>query len=204
MANPLFTLGHSNRTLEEILQILRDNSITAIGDVRSSPYSRYTPQFNREPLSNYLKSNGIDYVFLGKELGGRPEDPNCYQDGKVQYQEVANTKLFHQGIERLKNGLQSHRIGIMCAERDPLTCHRMILVTRFLRESWDIHHILDSQNVETNHTAEKRLLRLLGISETNLFMGFDELIADAYVTQSDRIAYQMESKNLAEEHGAKR
>ena len=131
MEPTVFTIGHSNHRLERFLELLKLHSITAVGDVRSSPYSRYNPQFNREPLDRDLGDVGIAYVYLGKELGARSEDPACYESGRVQYNR-ARTELFQGGLDRVQAGMKNYRLALMCAEKEPLGCHRTILVSRHL------------------------------------------------------------------------
>ena len=186
----LFTIGHSTHPIEQFLELLSIHAITAICDVRSSPYSKFNPQFNRETLQADLKRNGVTYVFLGKELGPRSDDPACYVNGKVQYSALAKTDLFQQGIQRLRKGMASYRIALMCAEKDPIMCHRTILVCRQLRDSGiKILHILDDGSIEEHIDSVRRLLRTLKLQETNLFKSPEEIIEDAYDIQSDKIAY---------------
>jgi uncharacterized protein (DUF488 family) len=107
------------------------------------------PQFNRETLKQALASAGVKYAFIGKELGARSEDRNCYRDGRVQFGLLAQTDLFKQGIERLKSGAQSYRIALMCAEKEPLNCHRTILIARQLdADGVLVKHILDDGRFE--------------------------------------------------------
>lgn len=193
--NVLFTIGHSTHTTEEFIELLSKHKITAICDVRSSPYSRHNPQFNRENLQNDLNKNGIAYVYLGKELGPRTDDPWCYEDGKVIYERIAKTEIFQQGIARLKDGFKTYTVAIMCAEKDPITCHRMILICRQLRnESVEINHILDNGTLEGNQDAQERLKRHLKIPDMDLFRTEEELIEDAYNIQGQKIAYTLEEK----------
>jgi uncharacterized protein (DUF488 family) len=190
MGQPLFTIGHSTHPTEKFLELLGLHEITAVCDVRSSPYSRYNPQYNRSNLEETLRACGIRYVFLGRELGARSEDPNCYQDGKVVYQKVAETPLFLEGLRRVRKGIQTQRVALMCAEKDPLTCHRCILICRHLRTpEVDISHILDSGALEKHCDTELRLLDTLGIAYPNLFEETEELIERAYDIQGRKIAY---------------
>ncbi|MGD1092889.1 MAG: DUF488 domain-containing protein [Bryobacteraceae bacterium] len=112
MLNAIFTIGHSTHTQEYFIGLLTRHGITALCDVRSKPYSRVNPQFNREELKESLAACGITYVFLGKELGARSEDPACYENGKVQYDRLSHTVLFRQGLERIQKGMQEYRIAI--------------------------------------------------------------------------------------------
>ena len=191
----LYTIGHSNHSLERFMELLTAHSITAVGDVRSSPYSRYNPQYNRETLQEELNKNGIQYVFLGKELGPRSNDPSCYVDGKVQYHLLAMSSVFKEGIQRLNKGMESFRIALMCAEKDPITCHRAILICRHLRdEGIKIQHILEDGSIEDNENSIARMMKLLKIQDTNLFKGKEEIIQDAYNLQGEKIAYELDQK----------
>ena len=145
MTQTVYTIGHSNGTTERLLGLLTQHGITAIADVRSRPYSRFNPQFNREELAGALKAAGIGYVFLGQELGARSDDPSCYRDGRAQYVLMAQTPLFARGIERLLAG-EAHRAAILCAEKEPLTCHRSMLIGRYLHE----------RNVRAPHSGGRR------------------------------------------------
>ena len=144
----IFTIGHSTHPLDKFIRLLERHDITAICDVRSSPYSQFNPQFNQQELKAGLQERGIKYVFLGEELGARSDDPSCYRDGKVQYDLLAKTELFKRGLERVCKGSEEYRIALMCAEKDPLECHRTILVSRELnKEGLAVEHILADGHV---------------------------------------------------------
>lgn len=131
----LWTIGHSSHSLERFLALVHAHEIEAIADVRSWPRSRYTPWFDREPLAQALKRAGVSYVFLGAELGGRPDDPLLYdEEGHVRYDALAATDDFRTGLDRLQHGLLKLRVATMCAEEDPQHCHRRLLVARVLYE----------------------------------------------------------------------
>jgi uncharacterized protein (DUF488 family) len=166
------------------------NSISAIADVRSCPYSRMNPQFNQEPLKTQLQMAGIAYAPLGWELGARSDDRSCYENGKVQYDRLARTPLFRAGLKRLLEGVQTHRVALLCAEKDPITCHRMVLVCHELRrEPLDIFHILADGSLESNAEAERRMVAAVSLPEHDLFTSGDEMIDEAYRLQGDRIAW---------------
>ena len=186
----LYTVGHSVHPIDHFVVILKKNKIDAIADVRSSPYSRFTPQFNREPLKDTLRSEGIQYVFLGDELGARRNEPQCYENGKVIYHKVAALPLFLKGVERLQEGASKMRVAIMCAEKDPLTCHRTVLVAHFARNSFsDTLHILEDGSVETRDQADKRLLRELKLDKDDFFNPYDQRLNSAYAQRGEKIAY---------------
>jgi uncharacterized protein (DUF488 family) len=131
----LLTVGHSNHELEHFLALLRAHDVQSIADVRSWPASRYTPWFDREPLVNALERVGVQYVFLGRELGGRPDDEDLYDEGgHVRYDAVASSEAFARGLEQLRRGMEVLRIAVLCAEENPAHCHRRLLVARVLFE----------------------------------------------------------------------
>ncbi len=196
MNRELFTVGHSTHTIEHFMALLKRHSITAVCDVRSHPYSKYNSQFNREMIREDLKKNGISYVFLGKELGARSENPNCYIEGKVQYNYLVDEPPFRQGISRLTQGMSRYSIALMCAEKDPIACHRMILVCREMRSlAEQINHILADGEIETNTEAENRLLSTLGIVP-DMLRDKDKCIEEAYDEQGKKIAYIEEERQV--------
>ena len=118
----LYTVGHSSHTPEHFIFLLREHGVQVLVDTRSAPYSRYTPQFDREALRELLTSSGTRYLFLGDALGGRPRDESCYDaEGRVLYGRVARQPEFIEAIERLKRGADEFRVALMCWHRDPLT-----------------------------------------------------------------------------------
>jgi uncharacterized protein (DUF488 family) len=146
----LLTIGHSNHRLEHFLTLLRSHKLQGIADVRSWPASRYAPWFDREPLADALQAAGVQYVFLGRELGGRPGDESLYdEDGRVRYDAVAKTEDFVRGLDKLRHGIKTLRVAVMCAEEDPKHCHRRLLVARILfEEGASILHIRGDGRIE--------------------------------------------------------
>ena len=187
----IYTIGHSTHEIENWISLLKRHRIEAVADVRSVPYSRRQPQFNRENLTDSLKTHGIAYVFLGKELGARTDDPGCYEDGRVKYRLLAETKLFKEGMERVRNGSRHKNIVLMCAEKDPLDCHRTILVGRELvRAGANVAHILADGTVESHGAVMKRLLEQVGSDrQPDLFFTEEQLMDKAYAARERHIAY---------------
>lgn len=138
----LYTIGHSNHTLERFLELLQLHSITAVADVRSYPRSRYCPHFDRENLRQSLEASGIRYVFLGKELGGLRTEKEQSPNGQINYEKIVTLSDFRNGCERLRKGIAKYRIAILCTEKEPTQCHRFHLVSRFLHGELEIRHIL--------------------------------------------------------------
>jgi len=192
----IYTIGHSNHPIDRFIALLQQHGVDAVGDVRSTPYSRFNPQFRKEKLQAALAEAGIRYVFLGEELGARTQDTSCYDEtGRVSYAKLAATDLFRRGIERLLAGMQTHRIAIMCAEREPLDCHRTILVSRELeRAGVPVTHILSDGTLEPHRHAMERLASTLKLADTDLFRTSDELIEEAYEKQGARISYVRNEK----------
>jgi uncharacterized protein (DUF488 family) len=200
MTGTVFTVGHSTHTLERFIALLQKHGITAIGDVRSKPYSRMNPQFNREELKPALREREIAYVFLGKELGARSDDPTCYRDGKVQYDRLADTALFQQGMNRVREGAAKYRVALMCAEKEPLDCHRTILVARHIVPmGLDVKHILGNGQLEEHAEALGRLVRQLHLPEGDMFSKQDEVFQEAYRLQGERIAFSAGEATAAPE-----
>ena len=188
-SNILYTIGHSNHKIEDFIALLNRYEVTCIADVRSAPYSRYCPQFNKDVLAAALEAAGIAYMFLGKELGGRPDDLSCYEEGCVNFQRIAEREEFKQGLERLLADTSKHRIALMCAEKDPLQCHRTILVSRHLKK-YDLHikHILADGNIEEHTGAERRLVGMFKMGPV-LFES-TETIEQAYDQQAKKICHR--------------
>jgi uncharacterized protein (DUF488 family) len=192
MPEPLevLTIGHSNHTVEKFAELLRQHRVTAVADVRSSPYSQIYPHFNRDALAAALKRDGIAYSFLGKQLGGRPSDKTCYENGRVQYRRVAETAVFQSGIERILSGARSFRIALMCSEREPLDCHRTLLIAPVLeRAEVSVLHVHGDGTTESHSAAMTRLLALYDLAEEDLFRSRSELIDEACYRQQERVAF---------------
>jgi uncharacterized protein (DUF488 family) len=199
MHETIYTIGHSTHSSERFIALLKQHGITALCDVRSQPYSRMNPQFNRETLKQSLRESGIDYVFLGTELGARSSDVSCYDHGKVQYDRLAQTQLFRQGLERVEEAVKDHRVALMCSEKDPLECHRTILVSRQLETlGFAIQHILADGNLESHSDALDRLANKLHMGEPDMFRSHEEVLGDVYRIQSDRIAYTLDETSRAD------
>lgn len=195
----LYTIGHSNHPIDFFIDLLQKHSITAIGDVRSHPYSRYVPQYSRDSLKEALTNAGITYVFLGKELGARSNNPACYLQGKVQYHLLAQEPLFTEGINRVKQGIERYRIALMCSEKDPIDCHRSVLVARYLfKMDIPVQHIHANGRLESHQELESRLLAICNLPEGDMFKTRDEFIFEAYTIQGKRIAYQDQAMEKTE------
>ena len=192
----VLTIGHSSHPLDTFVALLRRHGVTAVADVRSVPYSRFHAQFRRKSLEEELTARGVRYVFLGRELGARSEDRSCYEGGRVVYGRLARTRLFGKGIERVLQGAKEYRIALMCAEREPLECHRAILIGQHLAERGvAVKHILADGALEPHEETMNRLLDSLKLPRDDLLQSKPELIREALRVQGDRIAYVYEESS---------
>jgi uncharacterized protein (DUF488 family) len=186
----VFTIGHSTHSWERFVALLQSTHVTAVADVRTSPYSRHSPQFSRDSLRAELRRDGISYVFLGKELGGRPSGHRFYCDGVADYEKMAQVPEFSKGLDRVIEGAKKYRIALMCSERDPLDCHRCLLVGRALvQRGVRVKHILDDGNVVSHFEIEDALLRLSGRDAADLFSAPSERLASAYRARARKVAF---------------
>jgi len=194
----LYTLGHSNLELPQFLELLKDAEIELLVDVRSRPQSARFPQFNRAVLEKQLESEGISYLFLGEELGGRPDDPEVYRpDGRVDYRARRKSYAFGTGVERLLRELQSRTLALMCAEEDPLECHRFLMICPALvARGIQPLHIRKGSKIETQEAAETRLLESNGfgdVAANTLFPGARaEALEQAYDLQAGKFAFRVD------------
>jgi uncharacterized protein (DUF488 family) len=186
----VLTIGHSSHSLERFLESLRSAGVTAVADVRSAPYSRHVPQFNYDSMKVALRTAGVAYVHLGKELGGRPRDPSHYRSGVVDYEVIAATPAFRSGLQRLLDGVAMHRVALMCAEADPLECHRCLLIARALaaREVL-VRHVLPDGATATQAEIEDELLRRTQRTDDDLFLSHAERVAVAYREHAAKVGF---------------
>jgi uncharacterized protein (DUF488 family) len=199
----IFTIGHSSHDIEVFLELLKQHRINCIADVRSMPYSQYTPQFNTEGLTRFLKRNGILYIFFGRELGARQDDSSLYTpEGFLDFEKVSKTKIFQTSIERLKIGIdKGFRVALMCSEKDPIDCHRNIMVAReFYKNDYSVNNILYDGNLQSQEIIEKRLLDMYFPDRMQPVL-FDlenkseaDLIIDAYKLRNRDIGYYINGK----------
>ncbi len=184
----LYTIGHSRHPIGHFIYLLKEASVSLVFDVRSIPYSRRNPQYNQQALARRLTDEGIAYIFSGKELGAKSPDPDCYVNGKVSYDLIAARPEFAQGLDRIIHKAGEARPALLCAEEDPLTCHRTMLICRHLRNRvGGILHIRGDGSIETNAVFERRLLRVTGLAATDLFETETDIVERAYGMRGQRM-----------------
>jgi uncharacterized protein (DUF488 family) len=203
MENAIFSVGHSNHEWDRFLALLSGAGVSAVADVRSSPYSKRWPQYNKHPLEESLRANDLVYVYLGDLLGGRPAARDLYDvDGRADYEKIRATPAFQRGVERLLLGAEDYRVAMLCGEEDPLDCHRGLMITPALVALGVApHHLRKDGSVETTTAMERRLLKETKLEERLLADLFqpapDELemraiLAEAYRLMARKKAFQLQ------------
>ena len=186
----VLTIGHSTLPYERFLALLRQASVTAVADVRTAPFSRHFPHFNRDTLRDELRQDDVAYVFLGEELGGRPKGKRFFCDGVADYEKMAETPDFARGLERVIDGAKKYRIAMRCSEHDPLDCHRCLLVGRALQERGvAVRHILSGGQIVDHRQIEDRLMDMAGKSDIDLFEPPAKRLAAAYRDRAMKVAF---------------
>lgn len=160
-AQPVYTIGYGARSIDAFVDVLRAHQIAYLVDVRTSPHSRFKPEFSQGSLENELARHGIRYVFMGDSLGGRPDDPDCYVNGRVDYEQVKEKAFYQEGIQRLRRALQrGARFVLMCSEGKPENCHRSKLIGETLAAlNITVVHIDENDELVSQ---EEVILRLTG------------------------------------------
>jgi len=188
----IYTIGHSNYTVEKFLELLKRYQITAICDVRSAPYSQYCPHFNREAIKESFASHNIEYVYLGDELGARSQDTSCIKNGIVYFDLLAQTPLFMSGINRVIKGSKSFKIALMCAEKNPQECHRTILISKALEErAQNITHILEDGFITHTDLIEQLTKDFNQGQIDSLLMNKIQMRKQTYQMQAHKMGYAM-------------
>jgi uncharacterized protein (DUF488 family) len=195
--HPLFTVGHSILEFENFAALLKDHGVELVVDVRSTPQSGRQPQFSLPGFEKLLRTEHLEYLFLGEELGGRPDDEDAYRpDGLVDYKARRKSYAFQAGLSRLGKELERRSVAMMCAEEDPLECHRFLMVCPELTKLGVFpSHIRKGSRIETQEAAENRLLADTGfeaVAANTLFPeARTEALENAYRLQAERFAFRV-------------
>lgn len=200
----IYTIGHSNYTMERLIDMLEYYNINCVVDIRGTPYSKYNIQFDKEAIRYTLTNTGFVYIYMGKELAAKRIRKNSYNnEGYSNFEEVIKEEEFKRGVERLKNGCEKgYKIILLGAMQDPIRCHRSILVGRELvKNDFDVKHILDDYSIVTQDDIEEMLLNkyfsnrnqitiedLTGNSLNN-----EEMINEGYKLANREIGYRIEN-----------
>jgi uncharacterized protein (DUF488 family) len=202
MTYRLFTIGHSAAQISTFLTVLKESQISLLADVRSRPRSSRFPHFDQVELEEALRMTGFRYVFLGEELGGRPDDPKAYgSDGVVDYRKWRKSRAFQSGLERVLHEVESCSLALMCAEEDPLNCHRYLMICpELVAVGVEPLHIRKGGVIETQREADDRLLRQQkfgAAAEGSLFTHDRESALEAaYLAQAKECAFRLDPAEI--------
>ncbi len=197
---PLFTIGHSSHEFEQLAKLLQDHAVELLADVRSVPQSSRFPHFSQPGFQRLLEAIHTGYLFLGEELGGRPDDPDAYRsDGRVDYPARRKSYAFRAGLERLIKELEARSVALLCAEEDPLECHRFLMICpEIVKLGIRPLHIRKGSRLETQEAAEDRLLEangFRGIAANTLFaQAREQALEEAYQLQAQRFAFHVDPR----------
>lgn len=192
----LYTIGHSNLALPMLVYALQQHRVPLVGDVRSRPHSSRFPQFSQPEFEMGLRDAGLAYLFLGEELGGRPDDPKAYRtDGLVNYRARRRSYGFRAGIERVVLELEKQPLALLCAEEDPITCHRFLMICpELVALGIEPRHIRKDAALESQAAAEDRLLAAVHFSDVRsdaLFAADRQAsLEEAYLQQAEKHAFR--------------
>jgi uncharacterized protein (DUF488 family) len=189
---PIFTIGHSTHSAERFVALLQAYAIDVVIDVRSSPYSRRAPQFGRPTMKRWLDASGVQYYFVGRALGGRPDDSTLYENGRVSYDRMAASANFLTGLRRVARAARVCRVALVCSEAEPIECHRFLLIGKVLHQNGlSVFHILPNGEAESHSACENRLISAVNLVQSELFRPQADTIAEAYILQSSRVAFTL-------------
>jgi uncharacterized protein (DUF488 family) len=203
----IYTVGHSTHEISYFLGLLKEYSVNCLVDVRSIAASTYNPQYNKEPLSDFLKNNGVTYLHFAEEFGARRTHPDLLdEDGKVDFEKVRESWNFKLGMERIRHEIDKGlTIALMCSESEPFDCHRFSMISvALVNDGLDVQHILKDKSIISNTELEARLLKKYDrkIPKPDIFtpeVSHEDQLKAAYRLKNKEIAFPPFSKNATEE-----
>lgn len=207
----IYTMGHSNYSMERFIEMLRKYEIDVVVDIRGTPYSKYNTQYNKEALSNSLKESGFKYIYMGREFAAQRDNKIIYTwEGYSDFEKVINEPSFIEGVERLKKGLaKGYNIVLLGAKQDPVNCHRFALVGRELyKRGFNVRHIEDDLSISSQLELEERMLDKYYPQEEQITMDFlligeksrEEKLKDSYRKVNREIGFRVENLNVTKKN----
>jgi uncharacterized protein (DUF488 family) len=194
MSDFIRTIGYAGHTRDSLLARLKIEHVTAVADIRTYKNSSYWTAFDSDSFGSFLRDNGIAYVFLGDQLGGKPRNPALYPDGKLDYERMAATDGFQAGLDRLERGASKFELCIMCAEKDPMDCHRgLIVAPEMQKRGMDFRHLLADGSSEPHAETEARMIAATNTDGPDLFADPSDTLYRAYAAQRRRCAPNIRS-----------
>lgn len=197
-ASPLYTIGYAAFSPDEFVRCLREYAIGAVVDVRAEPAVSHFPAYRYPAVKNLLAENRIYYLHLGRELGARPAPAALYTNGRADFAKIAAWPPFREALGRVREGLKQFPVCLMCAQKDPLNCHRSILISRYFADLYpeiDILHILPSGETESETELRERLLKLRKLDQPSLIGGPEERLAEAWALREREIAWERRERD---------
>ncbi len=191
--NTIYTIGHSQHQLEHFLDMLKKNNVNYVIDVRSTPYSKFAQDYDRENIKKYLEDNEIHYTYMGKHFGARQENQSLYtSEGYLDFSKVEESKFFQDAIQNVMKGMETNRIALMCTEKQPIDCHRAILVgNAFFNKGCNVEHILPDGSVQTHGELNEELLDMYFPTRNQLHL------FEVHTEEGDlKEAYKMRNKAI--------
>ena len=194
----VYTIGHSRHKIDDFVELLLKNNINCVCDIRSTPFSKFAEQFNQENLKKSLQDNNIVYLYFGEEFGARRKEQDLITNGIVDFEKVSSSKKFLSGVKRLEKGIEKgYRIALMCAEKDPIDCHRTILVARNLAlNGFQVKHILDNGSQIDQTEVDEQLLKKYFPKRNQVSLFEEDLpidyLVEAYKKANQDIGYKGE------------
>jgi uncharacterized protein (DUF488 family) len=199
--NTIYTIGHSSHDIDYFLELLKMHNINTVVDARSVPFSKYVPHFNKDDIKRTLFNNKITFIYMGTELGIRQKDKNLFSEtGLLDYDKVKSSQNFLTGIERLKNGIfMGYKIAVMCSEKDPVDCHRSVLIGEELfKQTYNVLHILPDGSTQTHINFLERLTDMYFSDKTQTNI-FQILSSDSYNMDTSELACSRRYKELVKD-----
>lgn len=203
--NSIYTIGYTVFSIDDFIDVIKYYGISCVIDVRSSPFSKHYPDYNKDVLEQRLKQHGILYRNYAKEFGARQTNPIYYSGDIVDFDKFIQSAQFLEGVSRVTKGIEKgYKFALMCAEKDPINCHRSIMLGKgFSKNGYEVNHIISKTNIETQNELEERLLEIYHQDRFQLTLfGEDrseaDLIADAYTKRNFEIGY---NRNINNEQG---
>lgn len=203
MDNTIYTIGYTGFTIDGFIETLKLHQINVVIDVRSSPYSERYPDYNKNAIEPKLKENGIYYRNYVSEFGARQENVNFYsEEGCLDFALFAQSEQFLSGVEKIKNSVsKGYNIVLLCAEKEPIQCHRTILVARVFSDlGYKIIHLMPDNQTKTQKQIEQELLNKYfpNRGQMTLFstsvMSDEKCLVEAYKIQNKKIGYRLEGE----------
>lgn len=203
----IYTIGHSNYTMEKLIEMLKFYNINTVVDIRGTPYSKYNVQFDKERIKYTLNKEGFIYIYMAKELAAKRLNKVSYNnEGYSDFEKVVQEEDFIKGIERLKDGCnKGYRIALLGAMQDPIRCHRSVLVGRALKEAgFNVMHILDDLSIKDQDYIDERLLDKYFSDRSQLTIdallgnekSIEEMINEGYRKANKEIGYRVENLSI--------